>query len=72
MSVVKVGKNKWENIGKTGKRHGVMHSKKAAEKQKAAIFANDPKLAAERKLGGHKDVGDKMRQHDHHKGDKGC
>jgi hypothetical protein len=74
MAVVKVGKGKWENIGKKGLRHGVLHSKKAAEKQKAAIFANDPKLAKERandcpgedKMHGHKDVGEDMRKHDHH------
>ena len=40
MSVEKMGKGKWENVGKTGKTHGVMKSKEAAEKQKAAMFAN--------------------------------
>ena len=38
MSVKKV-KGGYENIGTTGKKHGVM-SKKKAEKQKAAMFAN--------------------------------
>lgn len=37
-SVRKV-KGGYENIGKTGKKHGIM-SKKRAEKQKAAMFAN--------------------------------
>ena len=36
---VKKVKGGYENIGKTGKKHGVM-SKAKAEKQKAAMFAN--------------------------------
>jgi hypothetical protein len=37
---VKKVKGGYENIGKTGKKHGVFKSKSAAEKQKAAMFAN--------------------------------
>jgi hypothetical protein len=39
MSVKKV-KGGYENIGKTGKKHGVFKTKEGAEAQKAAMFAN--------------------------------
>ena len=48
MSVVKV-KGGYENIGKTGIKHGVLKTKAEAERQKAAIFAEDPKLARKRR-----------------------